>query len=178
MFQRYGRHYTNNQPCHQGTNGYRFQHNKFNQNRNGRFTNNCFSNPRQFTPRHQSTTVANQVYTFNGTTAHPNVSYAPGMLNMGPMHQQWDNQYQPYHNQYGNKQQTPAFNSFAQNNTQTGTKNTTDTTSTIIDQMTKLLSSLKAQTHQVQEIQAQTTSEMWDLGQAAKLPQITTDNSE
>ena len=183
VFQRYGRHYTNNQPRHQGTNGYRFQHNRFNQNRNGRFTNNHFSNPRQFTPRHQSTTVANQAYTFNGTTAHPNISYAPGMLNMGLMHQQWgyqnqDNQYQPYCNQYGNKQQTPAFNSFAQSNTQTSTKNTTNNTSTILDQMTKLLSSLKAQTHQVQEIQAQTTTEMWDLGQAAELPQITTDNSE
>ena len=183
VFQRYGRYYTNNQPCHQGKNGYRFQHNRFNQNRNGRFTNNRFSNPRQFTPRHQSTTVANQVYTFNGTTAHPNVSYTPGTLNMGPMHQQWgyqnqDNQYQPYHNQYGNKQQTPAFNSFAQNNTQTSTKNTTENKSTILDQMMKLLSSLKAQTHQVQEIQVQATTEMWDLDQAAKLPQITTDNSE
>ena len=104
VFQRYGRHYTNNQPCHQGTSEYRFQHNRFNQNRNGRFTNNHFSNARQFTPRHQSTTVANQAYTFNSTTAHPNVSYAPGTLNMGPMHQQWgyqnqDSQYQPYHNQ-------------------------------------------------------------------------------
>ena len=48
--------------------------------------------------------------TFNGTTTHPNVSYAPGTLNMGPMHQQWGYQNQPYYNQYGNKQQTPAFN--------------------------------------------------------------------
>ena len=72
----------------------------------------------------------------------------------------------------------PAFNSFAQNNTQTGTKNTLDNTGTIIEQMAKLLSSLKAQMHQVQEIQAQTTSEMWDLSQAAELPQTTTDSSE
>ena len=181
VFQRYGRHY--NQPRHQGTNGYRFQHNRFNQNRNSRFMSNLFSNPQQFTPRHQSTTVANQAYTFNRTTAHPNVSYAPGMLNMGPMHQQWgyqnqDNQYQPYHNQYSNKQQSLAFNSFAQSSTQANPKNTTDNTSTILEQMTKLLSSLKAQSHQVQEIQAQTTTEAWDLGQAAKLPQVTPDNSE
>ena len=63
----------------------------------------------------------------------------------------------------------PAFNSFTQNNTQAGTKNTPDNTGTIIEQMTKLLSSLKAQMHQVQEIQAQTTSETWDLSQAAEL---------
>ena len=173
VFQRYGRHYNNYQPCHHGSNGYRPQYNRFNPNRNGRFSSNRFK-----TPRHQSTTVANQAYTFNGTTAHPNISYTPGTLNMDSMHQQWGYQNQPYHNQYGNKQQTPAFNSFAQNNTQTGTKNTPDNTGTIIKQMAKLLSSLKAQTHQVQEIQAQTTTETWDLSQATKLPQTTTNSSE
>ena len=94
------------------------------------------------------------------------------------MHQQWGYQNQPYYNQYGNKQQTPAFNSFTQSSTQTGTKNMPDNTGTIIEQMAKLLNSLKAQTHQVQEIQAQTTSETWDLSQAAELPQTTTDSSE
>ena len=173
VFQRYGRHYNNYQPRHHGSNGYRPKYNRFNPNRNGRFPSNCLN-----TPRHQSTTVANQAYTFNGTTAHPNVSYALGTLNMGPMHQQWGYQNQPYHNQYSNKQQTPAFNSFAQNNTQTGTKNTPDNTGTIIEQMAKLLSSLKAQMHQVQEIQAQTTSETWNLSQAAKLPHTTTNSSE
>ena len=53
-----------------------------------------------------------------------------------------------------------------------------DNTGTIIEQMAKLLNSLKAQTHQVQEVQAQTTSETWDLSQAAKLPQTATDSSE
>ena len=183
VFQKYGRHYTNSKPWYQGTNGYRFQNNRFNQNRNGRFMSNCFSNPWQFTPRHQSTTVANQAYTFNGTTVHPSISYAPGTLNMGSMHQQWgyqsqDNQYQPYHNQYGNKQQKPTFNSFAQSSTQANPKNTTDNTSAILEQMTKLLSNLKAQSHQVQQMQAQTTTEAWDLGQAAKLPQVTADSSE
>ena len=173
VFQRYGRHYNNYQLCHQGSNGYRPQYNRFNQNRNGKFSSNRFN-----TPRHQSTMVANQAYTFNGTTTHPNVSYAPGTLNMGPMHQQWGYQNQPYHSQYSNKQQTPAFNSFAQSNTQTGTKSTPDNAGTIIEQMAKLLSSLKAQMHQVHEIQAQSTSEMWDLSQAAELPQTTTDSSE
>ena len=35
------------------------------------------------TPRHQNTTVANQAYTFNGTTPNANLSYAPGTFNMG-----------------------------------------------------------------------------------------------
>ena len=88
--------------------------------------------------RHQSTTVANQAYTFNGTTAHPNVHYAPGMLNMGPMHQNWgyqtqDSQYQPYHNQYSGKQSTPAFKSFAHSGTQTANKNTSENTNAIIE---------------------------------------------
>ena len=173
VFQRYGRHYNNFQPRHQGSNGYRPQYNGFNQNRNVRFSSNRFN-----TPRHQSTTVANQVYTFNGTTTHPSISYAPGTLNMGPMHQQWGYQNQPYHSQYCNKQQMPAFNSFAQSNMQTSTKSTPDNAGTIIEQMAKFLSSLKAQTHQVQEIQAQTTSEMWDLSQATELPQTTTDSFE
>ena len=34
-------------------------------------------------PRHLNTTVANQAYTFNGTTPHASVSYAPGTFNMG-----------------------------------------------------------------------------------------------
>ena len=108
--------------------------------------------------------VANQAYTFNDTTVHPNMSYVPGTLNMGLMHQQWgyqnqDSQYQPYHNQYGNKQQAPAFNSFTQSSTQANPKSTTDNTSAILEQMAKLLSNFKAPSHQVQEMQAQTTAE-------------------
>ena len=34
-------------------------------------------------PRHLNTTTANQAYTFNGTTPHTSVSYAPGTFNMG-----------------------------------------------------------------------------------------------
>ena len=94
VFQKYGRHYTNSQP-----------------------------DTKEPMDTDSRTTVANQAYTFNGTTMHPSVSYTPGMLNMGPMHQQWgyqnqDNQYQPYHNQCSNKQQTPVFNRFAQSSTQ------------------------------------------------------------
>ena len=68
--------------------------------------------------------------------------------------------------------QTPTFNSFAQgNNTQPAHKAVAENTNAIIDQMEKLLSSLKTPTHQVQEIQAQATAEPLDLAQAAELPQ-------
>ena len=39
--------------------------------------------PRYSNPRHQNTMVANQAYTFNGTTPNANVSYTPGTFNMG-----------------------------------------------------------------------------------------------
>ena len=123
-------------------------------------------------PRYQSTTVVNQVYTFNGTTVHLNVSYTPGTVNMGPMHQNWG--YQRVI-----KQQTPAFNSFLQgNNAQTTNKTPTENTNTIIEQMTKLLNSLRTPTYQVQEVQAQPTSKPWNLGQASKLSQNPLEESE
>ena len=60
-------------------------------------------------PRHQNTMVANQAYTFNGTTSNANVSYAPGTFNIGmpfnmyqaPYNQQQHQRYpqnQQYHN--------------------------------------------------------------------------------
>ena len=39
--------------------------------------------PRHNTPRHQNTTVANQAYTFNGTTPHVSVNYVPGSFQHG-----------------------------------------------------------------------------------------------
>ena len=50
-------------------------------------------------PRHQNTTVANQAYTFNGTTPNANVSYAPGTFNMGTPF----NTYQVPYNQQQNQ---------------------------------------------------------------------------
>ena len=60
--------------------------------------------------------VANQAYTFNGTTPNANVSYAPGTFNMGapfnmyqvPYNQQQNSQNQQYHN-----------NSFTEQNSKT-----------------------------------------------------------
>ena len=57
-------------------------------------------NQRPFTPwynnpRHLNTTVVNQAHTFNGTTPHASVSYAPGTFNIGApfstFHQQYHN---------------------------------------------------------------------------------------
>ena len=39
--------------------------------------------PDTTTPGHQNTTIANQAYTFNGTTPNASVSYAPETFNMG-----------------------------------------------------------------------------------------------
>ena len=50
--------------------------------RGGRGYHKSFT-PRYNNPRHQNTMVANQAYTFNGTTPNANVSYTPGTFNMG-----------------------------------------------------------------------------------------------
>ena len=50
--------------------------------RGGRGYQKSFT-PRYNNPRHQNTTVANQAYTFNGTTLNTSVNYAPGTFNMG-----------------------------------------------------------------------------------------------
>ena len=183
VYQRHGRQYQYNQHRFQNNPGYQFQGNRPHYNRSNKFSGSHFNNPQQFTPRHQSTTVANQAYTFNGTTAHPSVNYAPGMLNTGPTHQHWgyqapSNQYQPYPNQFANRQQTPTFNSFTHNNSQAPNKNTPDGTNMIIEQMTKLLNSFKTTPHQVQEVTAQATAGAWDLGQASELPQTPTQGIE
>ena len=62
-------------------------------------------NPRYNNPRHMNTTVANQAYTFNGTTPHASINYAPGTFNMGApfsTHQQVLYKYQSNHLQTQN----------------------------------------------------------------------------
>ena len=61
----------------------RFQGNKFQQSRNSQPGGNCFNTPRQYSLRHQNTTVANQAYIFNRTTAHPSVNYSVRQLQHG-----------------------------------------------------------------------------------------------
>ena len=64
--------------------------------RGGRGNHRPFT-PHYNNPRHLNTTVANQAYTFNGTTLHASISYAPGTFNMGApfsTHQQVPYNYQ------------------------------------------------------------------------------------
>ena len=65
--------------------------------------------PQYNNPRHQNT-VANQAYTFNGTTPNTSVSYAPGTFNMGalfcmyqvPYNQQQSQTYTQNHQYHNN----------------------------------------------------------------------------
>ena len=116
-------------------------------------------NQRSFTPRynnnrHQNTTVANQAYTFNGTTPNASVSYAQGTFNMGapfstyqqvPYNQQQNQAYtqnQQYHN-----------NSFVdKQNNQTSQSDAT----AIIEKQQQLLLAHKNQTHQVNKVKVAT----------------------
>ena len=65
--------------------------------RGGRGYHKSFT-PR-YNPRHQNTMVANQAYTFNGTTPNANMSYTPGTFNMGAPF----NMYQVPYNQQQNQ---------------------------------------------------------------------------
>ena len=121
-------------------------------------------------------TVANQAYTFNGTTPNANISYAPGTFNMGAPF----NMYQvPYH-----KQQTPSYsqnqqyhnNSFAEQNSKTPQQDAT----AIIEQLRQLLLPQKTSTHQVNEVKAvmPQPGTTWDLKAAAELSTAPEDQSE
>ena len=77
-------------------------------------------NQRPFTPwynnpRYLNTTVANQAYTFNGTTLHASVSYAPGTFNMGaPFSTYQPVSYNHQQNQLYTQNQQYCNNSFAE----------------------------------------------------------------
>ena len=112
--------------------------------------------------------VANQAYTFNGTTPNANVSYAPGTFNMGVPF----NTYQvPYHQQQTlNYSQNQQFhnNSFAEQNSKTPQQDAT----AIIEQLRQLLLPQKNSTHQVNKVKAvmPQPGTTWDLKAAAELP--------
>ena len=121
--------------------------------------------PRYNNPRHQNTTVANQAYTFNGTTPNTNVSYAPGTFNMGapfntyqvPNNQQQNQSYtqnQQYHN-----------NSFTEQSSKTPQQDAT----AIIEQLRQLLLPQKNSVHQVNKVKATMPQPgtTWDLKAAA-----------
>ena len=132
--------------------------------------------PRYSNPRHQSTMVANQAYTFNGITPNANVSYTPGTFNMGVpfnmyqlLYNQQQNQNYPQNQQYHN-------NSFAEQNSKTQQQDAT----AIIEQLRQLLLPQKNSVHQVNEVKAMVPQPgtTWDLKAAAELPTVQEDQSE
>ena len=75
---------------------------------------------------HQDTTipdtrtpVANQAYTFNGTTPNANVSYAPGTFNMGAPFNTYQVPYNQQQNQSYAQNQQYHNNSFAEQSSKT-----------------------------------------------------------
>ena len=140
-------------------------------------------NQRSFTPRynnskHQNTTVANQAYTFNGTTPNASISYTPGTFNMGAPFSTY--QQVPY-----NQQQNPPFTQNQQycNNSFTDKQNNQTSqsdTATLIEKLQQLLLAHKNPAHQVNEVQVMTPQPgtMWDLKAATELSTTQEDQSE
>ena len=125
------------------------------------------------------TTVANQAYTFNGTTPHASINYTKGTFNMGGP---FSTPYQaPYRYQPNQQQMQPLhqrFNSFMHEQNSNITQ--TDPTTTLIEQLQKLLSNHKKQVHQVNKVQASQPqpSVQWDLNTLTDGPQSQDDISE
>ena len=135
-------------------------------------------NPRHHSPRHQNATVANQTFTFNGTTPHTSVNYAPGTFSMGaPFSTHHQVPYRYHASQPQALLSQPRANSFTedQNNMTTHTD-----TAMLTDQLQKLLNNHKRQVHQVNEVQVATPqpSTTWDLKTATELPPPQDNESE
>ena len=134
--------------------------------------------PQYNNPRHLNTTLANQVYTFNGTTLHASVSYTPGTFNMGAPF----STYQPVpYNHQQNQQYTQ--NQQYHNNLFTEKQNNTTPQSdatALIEKLQQLILMHKNPAHQVNEVQVVTPkpSTAWDLQATVELPSIQEDQSE
>ena len=129
-------------------------------------------------PRHLNTTVANQAYTFNGTTPHASVSYAPGTFNMGASFSTY--QLVPYNhqqNQLYTQNQQYHNNSFAEK--QNNVTLQSDATA-LIKKLQQLILTHKNTAHHVNEVQVVTPkpSTTWDLKAAVELPSTQEDQSE
>ena len=133
-----------------------------------------------FTPRynsrHQNTTVANQAYTFNGTTLNANVNYAPGTFNTGAPFNTYQVPYNQQQTQTYTQNQQYHNNSFADQSSKTLQPDTT----TIMEQLKQLLLSHKNPVHQVNEVKAMTPQPgtTWDLKTTAELPTTQEDQSK
>ena len=95
------------------------------------------------TPRHQNTMVANQAYTFNGTTPNANVNYAPGTFNMGTPLNTYQAPYNQQQNQSYTQNQQYHNNSFAEQSSKTTQQDAT----AIIEQLRQLLLQMKQNNH-------------------------------
>ena len=132
--------------------------------------------PRYNNPRHQNTTVANQAYTFNGTTPNVKVSYAPGTFNMGAPFNTYQVLYSQEQSQSYTQNQQHHNNSFAEQSSKTPQQDAT----AIIEQLRQLLLPQKNSAHQVNKIRATMPQPgtTWDLKAAAELPTAQEDQSE
>ena len=112
--------------------------------------------------------VANQAYTFNGTTPNAKVSYAPGTFNMGAPFNTYQIPYNYQQNQNYAQNQQYHNNSFAEQSSKTQQQDTT----AIIEQLQQLLLPQKISAHQVNEVRAMMPQPgtTWDLKAAAELP--------
>ena len=134
--------------------------------------------PQYNNPRHLNTTVANQTYTFNGTTPHASISYAPGTFNIGAPFSTY--QLVPYNhqqNQLYTQNQQYCNNSFMEK--QNNMTPQSDATA-LIEKLQQLILTHKYPAHQVNEIQVATPkpSTTWDLKAATELPSTQEDQSE
>ena len=173
VYHKYGRYPTQ---CGYWTPGPR-PHNARTPFRGGRGNQRPF-NPRYNNPRHLNTTVANQAYTFNGTTPHASVSYAPGTFNMGApfyTHQQVPYNYQSHQQQTQNPQYRN--NSFMEK--QNNVTPQTDA-ATLVEKLQQLILMHKSQAHQVNEKQVATPQPgtTWDLKATVELPKAQEEQSE
>ena len=110
--------------------------------RGGRGYHKSFT-PRYNNPRHQNTTVANQAYTFNGTTPNTNMSYTPGTFNMGAPFNMYQVPHNKQQNQNYSQNQQYHNNSFAKQNSKTPQQDAT----AIIEQLRQLLLPQKNSVH-------------------------------
>ena len=123
-------------------------------------------------------TVANQAYTFNGTTLHTSVSYAPGTFNMGaPFSTYQLVLYNHQQNQLYTQNQQYCNNLFVEK--QNNATPQLDATA-LVEKLQQLILMHKNPARQVNKVQVATPkpSTTWDLKAAAELPSTQEDQSE
>ena len=120
--------------------------------------------------------MANQAYTFNGTTPNANVSYAPGTFNMSTPFNMYQIPYNQQQNQNYTQNQQDHNNLF----TEQSSKILQQDATAIIEQLQQLLLPQKNPVHQVNKVKVTTPQPgtTWDLKVAAELPTAQEEQSE